>query len=70
VNPDAFESVELEQIPEGARKVGTMLIAQDNAGNKRPVRVHEVNETTIVLDLNQPLAGKNLNFEVKILAVE
>jgi FKBP-type peptidyl-prolyl cis-trans isomerase SlyD len=30
------------------------------------MRVHEVKDKTIVVDLNHPLAGKTLNFDVKI----
>jgi FKBP-type peptidyl-prolyl cis-trans isomerase SlyD len=32
----------------------------------RPIRAHEVKEKTIVVDLNHPLAGKTLNFDVKV----
>ncbi len=70
VDPAKFETVELSAIPEIARKPGAQLVAQDPNGNQLPVRVHEVSESIIVLDLNHPLAGKNLNFEVKILGVE
>lgn len=70
VDPAKFETVELSAIPEIARKPGAQLVAQDPNGNPLPVRVHEVSESMIVLDLNHPLAGQNLNFEVKIVAVE
>jgi len=33
------------------------------------VRVHEVKEKTVIVDLNHPLAGKTLNFDVKIKEV-
>ena len=70
VNPDAFRTVKTESIPEGSRKVGATLIAQDGQGNRSSVRVIEVREQEIVLDLNHPLAGQNLNFDVRILAIE
>ena len=54
VDPEAFREVETGSVPEDARQVGILLIAQDPMGNKRPVRVHEVKEGTIVLDLNHP----------------
>lgn len=70
VNPEAFQEVDSESIPEDARAPGTMLMARDPAGNERPVRVHSVEEDKIVLDLNHPLAGETLTFDVKILGIE
>jgi len=35
-------------------------------GRSVAIRVHEVKEKTVVVDLNHPLAGKTLNFDVKI----
>jgi len=35
-------------------------------GSALPIRVHEVKDKTVVVDLNHPLAGKTLNFDVKI----
>lgn len=69
VNPDAFQEVEAKVIPEDAREVGAQLVAQDASGHQRPVRVAAVHGDKITLDLNHPLAGKNLTFDVKILAI-
>jgi FKBP-type peptidyl-prolyl cis-trans isomerase 2 len=70
VDPDAFDQVALEEIPEDARQVGAMLVAEDDEGNQRSVRVHEVRADGVVLDLNHPLAGQALNFAVRIVAIE
>jgi FKBP-type peptidyl-prolyl cis-trans isomerase 2 len=70
VNPDAFQKVEPEAIPEDARHVGAQLVAQDAGGRQQPVRVHEVTDEEITLDMNHPLAGRGLTFDVKILAIE
>jgi FKBP-type peptidyl-prolyl cis-trans isomerase 2 len=69
VHPEAFQEVELAKLPEGARKVGTMLVARDAAGNQHPVRVAEVKADKAVIDFNHPLAGKTLTFNVKVLQV-
>jgi FKBP-type peptidyl-prolyl cis-trans isomerase 2 len=69
-DPSAFKTVETEAIPEDARKVGTVLAAQDESGNQQHVRVHEIREDGIVLDLNHLLAGENLNFKVRVLTIE
>jgi FKBP-type peptidyl-prolyl cis-trans isomerase 2 len=70
VSKDLYKTVDAAQIPEEARKAGTMLTAQTQNGQQRPVRVAEVNGDKVVLDLNHPLAGKKLHFAVKVLSVE
>lgn len=70
VNPEAFQEVSSEMIPEEGRREGAMLLAEDPSGGKRPVRVHEVKDGTIVLDLNHPLAGRTLTFDVRVLRIQ
>lgn len=70
VDPEAFQEVPLEQIPEDARQEGQLLIMQDQQGNKQQIRVSEVRDSTALLDLNHPLAGKTLHFDVKVLEVQ
>ena len=36
----------------------------------RAVRVKEIKDKSVVLDLNHPLAGKTLVFDVRILSVD
>jgi FKBP-type peptidyl-prolyl cis-trans isomerase 2 len=69
-DPKLLQEVELAQIPEGARVAGTELFAEDQEGHQRPVRIHEVREDKIVVDLNHPLAGKTLHFDVKVVKIE
>lgn len=64
-NPKARQSVEKNKVPSDV-KAGSILRSSDG----RMVKVLEVTDKTVVLDLNHPLAGKNLVFEVKILNVE
>jgi len=70
VDASLYDTVEAKLIPEEAREVGSVLVAQAPNGQQRPVRVHEVKEDGIVLDLNHPLAGQALHFDVKILAID
>jgi len=70
VRPDAFQEVEKTMIPAESLNAGTILIAQDPAGNRRPVRVHEVKESTVVLDFNHPLAGQALTFDVRVVDIK
>ena len=70
VDPDAFREVPLEQIPEDARNEGQLLIMQDQQGNQQQIKVSEIRDDTALLDLNHPLAGKTLQFDVKIVDVQ
>jgi FKBP-type peptidyl-prolyl cis-trans isomerase 2 len=70
VDPAAFREVPKEALPAEALKIGTMLLAQGPGGQGVPVRVHEIKETTVVMDFNHPLAGKTLSFDVKITGIK
>ena len=70
VDDDLFETVPSNVVPENGRHVGAYLVAQAKTGERRQVRVHEVNGDEIVIDLNHPLAGQTLHFAVRILSVE
>jgi FKBP-type peptidyl-prolyl cis-trans isomerase SlyD len=70
VDPAAFQEVDKTRIPDGACHVGTVLGLRDPDGHELQVRIHEINDTTAVLDLNHPLAGKTLVFDVKVVNIE
>jgi FKBP-type peptidyl-prolyl cis-trans isomerase SlyD len=70
VDPQAEAEVPKTALPEGAAVVGTRLLARGQDGQPRPVTVKTVKDTTVVLDLNHPLAGKTLFFDVKVVSVE
>jgi FKBP-type peptidyl-prolyl cis-trans isomerase SlyD len=59
------QTVEKDKLPKDV-KVGDILQAADN----RLVKVLEVNEKKVLIDLNHPLAGKTLTFDVNIIKVE
>ncbi|MPZ78260.1 MAG: peptidylprolyl isomerase [Deltaproteobacteria bacterium] len=70
INSKAFQELPKEQIPPNGLKVGTILTAKGPQGQTIPVRVHEIKEKTVVVDLNHPMAGKTLLFDVKILDIQ
>ena len=70
VDPAAQTEVPREMVPPEAQEVGKRLVARNRAGAPRMVMVKEVKEQTVVLDLNHPLAGKTLLFDVKVLEVD
>jgi FKBP-type peptidyl-prolyl cis-trans isomerase 2 len=70
VDPKGFQEFPKEKIPSEALKVGSVLMATGPQGQQIPVRVREIKEKTVVLDLNHPMAGKTLVFDVKVLDVQ
>lgn len=51
----------------GLPPVGEVLPLQDNQGNQFRAVVVEVTPDAVVADLNHPMAGKKLNFDIEIL---
>jgi FKBP-type peptidyl-prolyl cis-trans isomerase SlyD len=70
VNAKAFQELPKEQLPPDALKVGAVLTAKGPQGQTIPVRVHQIKEKTVVVDLNHPMAGKTLVFDVKVLDIQ
>jgi FKBP-type peptidyl-prolyl cis-trans isomerase SlyD len=70
VDPKGFKEVPKADIPAAGLKVGAALSARGPKGEDYVVRVREVKTETVVLDLNHPLAGKTLDFSVKVLAIQ
>lgn len=69
VNPAAVAEVPKDRIPPDALTVGKELVARNQGGESRTVRIKEIREKTVVIDLNHPLAGKTLVFDVKVVGV-
>lgn len=54
----------------GARLVaGTRVTLQRKDGSAMQATIHKVGMTTVDVDLNHPLAGKSLHFDVEVLGV-
>lgn len=51
----------------GFPPVGEVLPLQDNQGNQFRAVVIEVSPEVVIADLNHPMAGKTLNFEIEVL---
>jgi len=70
VDPKAVQEMPKSNLPPEAIKAGATLMARTPDGQNIPVRVQEVKDKTVVLDFNHPLAGKTLNFDVKVVDVK
>ncbi|MGN5954946.1 FKBP-type peptidyl-prolyl cis-trans isomerase [Sphingobacterium lactis] len=51
----------------GLPPVGEVIPLQDNQGNQFRAVVTEVTPEAVIADLNHPMAGKKLNFDIEIL---
>jgi len=70
VDPGAITEVPTDRVPPESRVVGARLVGQTRNGREVPVRVREIKEASVVLDLNHPLAGRTLVFDVRIILIE
>ncbi len=60
----------IDEFPEDMQPaVGMELQMSDNDGNIFPVVILEVNDETVVLDANHPLAGKDLIFDIELVEI-
>jgi len=70
-DPQAFYEISSKSLPKDLKpQIGMYLQMRTPEGRTLPVRISEIKENTIVLDLNHPLAGKTLIFHVKIREIE
>lgn len=68
--PELVAEVEREQIPPHINpEVGQQLQIKQDDGQVTIVTITDVNDKTISLDANHPLAGKNLTFEITLVEV-
>jgi len=50
-------------------EVGLQLSMSNGSGQQFPVLIAEVKEESVVLDANHPLAGKDLTFDLELVAI-
>jgi FKBP-type peptidyl-prolyl cis-trans isomerase 2 len=70
VNPQMQQAIPRDQIPpEIEVQPGMRLQMQSPDGQVIPVTVVDADEQTVTLDANHPLAGKDLNFDIELVAI-
>lgn len=71
LNPEMRQAVPREGIPADIPlEIGTTLQMQTPDGQAMPVVVVEVDEATVTLDANHPLAGKDLTFDIEVMRID
>lgn len=67
-NPQLVQKVPRDKLPPGQEpKQGMILGLATPDGKQVPAIIKEVTDKEITIDLNHPLAGKNLNFKIKLV---
>ncbi|UCB42908.1 MAG: peptidylprolyl isomerase [Dehalococcoidales bacterium] len=67
---DLLIEVDHEDLPEEViPEVGTIITISYSNGMSLNVPIVEVTETTVILDTNPPLAGKDLTFEITLVDI-
>ena|SRR3989338_3267204 len=61
-------SVPRDKFPPEVQAGGTLILKGPN-GERLPAAVKEVKEDIVFIDMNHPLAGKELNFKVKVVGI-
>lgn len=70
VNPAMRQEIPRGDIPpEVPVEIGTRLQMQTQTGQPIPVVVVASDESTVTLDANHPLAGKDLTFDIELVAI-
>lgn len=68
---EGLVTVDRDKLPADLEpKVGQQLQVQQENGQGVPVRIVRVDDAEVTLDSNHPLAGKDLAFEIELVAVE
>ena len=70
LDPEAYVEIPKSQLPQEDIQVGTRLGMIGPDGARFPATVVEIRFETVLLDLNHPLAGKELHFIVRIIEVQ
>jgi peptidylprolyl isomerase len=70
LRPEMRQSIPRESIPADIPlEVGTTLKMRTPEGQEMPVTVVEVEDATVTLDANHPLAGKDLQFDIELVSI-
>ncbi len=67
-NPQLMQTVERDSIPAKIKlEIGTVLEAKNEKGDLTPVKVVEFSDKNVTVDINHPLAGEALTFELTLV---
>lgn len=70
INPQMRNAVPREGIPDDIPlDLGTLLNVETPEGQAMQVMVVDVDEATVTIDANHPLAGQDLTFDIEVMSI-
>ncbi|MEN8256379.1 MAG: peptidylprolyl isomerase [Thermodesulfobacteriota bacterium] len=70
-NEELLVDIPSANFPEDMKlEVGMMLQLTNQQGQPVPATVAEINDESVKMDVNHPMAGKTLNFDIEIVEVK
>jgi peptidylprolyl isomerase len=67
---DLLVKMKRENLPKDITpELGMQLMLTDPEGNHIPVAITEVNDDSVILDANHPLAGETLYFDLELVSI-
>lgn len=70
IDPAAFQALAKSRFPDSALYVGFSSEVAGPGGDIIAFRIHEIGDDTVTIDLNHPLAGKDVVFDVTVIHVQ
>jgi peptidylprolyl isomerase len=69
-NDDLMQSVPRSQVPPGMDvEIGMIVGLNTPEGNQVPARIVQLDDEQLTMDLNHPLAGESLTFEIEVVGI-
>ena len=68
-NPQLKQVIPMDKFPLKDAKVDMMLMIKTPDGHQMPAKIVAMSETEVTLDMNHPLAGKDLNFKLNLVKI-
>ncbi len=70
VDPEAFQQLPRERFPDSTLYVGYSSEVAGPGGSIIAFRIHAIQDDTVTINLNHPLAGEHVVFDVTVIHVQ
>jgi len=70
IDPEAFQQLPRDRFPDSALYVGYNSEVAGPGGSIIAFRIHAIQDDTVTIDLNHPLAGEHVVFDVTVIHVQ